>query len=420
MLTYFVGQSKIIDKSDNIDSFISKNYFQLLGGIIMSDSDILCKDKNEETAELSEKTQSVKENDENTESERFEIKGKNYKSTSLEHELREFEDDIISKMFVPHYKTGFKVFDKNLGGGISPGLTIIGGEPGLGKSTFAMQLAESIAASGVPVLYFTCEMPAKWIAAKAISRYTFVASKEPKSEASKTEEFLDEENYNKLSEDKKDLIEKAIDKVSENTRNNFYIIERTAPEFSAKNISEITNKFIEERCNCGENKSSKIPVVFVDYLQILSVDGEGRYLSDKQAVDTSINELTSLAHQSDNPVAVVLISSVSRRGYNKESDISALKESGGIEYSADVILGLQFSKIRAGKNGFDRYKELSANPRKMDIVFIKQRYGLNGGNVPFDYYSGYHYFQETSNNNKSARNENEDYDPEKPPEFKSK
>lgn len=375
-------------------------------GIIMSESKKICSDKlcNEET-----EVTPAKNDDENTDTVKLELKGKNYEISSLEDNLKGFEDDIISKMFVQHYKTGFKAFDENLGGGISPGLTVIGGEPGLGKSTFAMQIAENIAASGVPVLYFTCEMPAKWIAAKAISRYTFVASKKAKSKASRTEEFLDEESYNKLKDDKKKLVKKAIDKVSENIRNNFYIIERTAPEFSAKNISAITNEFID--------KKHKTPVIFVDYLQILTADGEGRFLSDKQAVDSSINELTSLAHQRENPVSVVLISSVSRRGYNKESDISALKESGGIEYSADVILGLQFSKIRAGKNGFSRYKELSAEPRKMDIVFIKQRYGMNGKNVPFNYYSGYHYFEETKNKKSPESEKNTDDDFGTPPDI---
>lgn len=370
------------------------------------ETDICSGDK---ASEQAENAGSSPKDNENSEAERLYVKGKNYEITSLEDNLKYFKDDIISKMFVPHYKTGFKNFDKNLGGGISHGLTVIGGEPGLGKSTFAMQLAENIAASGTPVLYFTCEMPAKWIAAKAISRYTFVASKKAKSKALKTDEFLDEELYQKLSSAKKALIKKAIDKVSENINNKFYIIERTAPEFSAKNIKKITNEFISKGFKSGENKSNKTPVVFVDYLQILTADSDGRTLSDKQAVDLSINELTSLAHQSDNPVAVVLISSVSRRGYNKESDIASLKESGGIEYSADVILGLQFSKIRA-KDGFSRHKELSAEPRKMDVVFIKQRYGINGENVPFNYYSGYHYFQETKNSRKPAKKKNEDDD----------
>lgn len=375
----------------------------------MSDSNKTDINSSEKAAEPTENVDSSPKDNEKSDAERLYIKGKNYEITSLENNLKYFEDDIISKMFVPHYKTGFKNFDRNLGGGISPGLTVIGGEPGLGKSTFAMQLAENIAASGTPVLYFTCEMPAKWIAAKAISRYTFIASKKAKSKASKTEEFLDEEHYQKLSHEKKALIKKAIDKVSENIENNFYIIERTAPEFSAKNIKQITNEFISHGFKSGENKSNNTPVVFVDYLQILTADSDGRALSDKQAVDNSINELSSLAHQSDNPVPVVLISSVSRRGYNKESDIASLKESGGIEYSADVILGLQFSKIRA-KDGFSRHKELSAEPRKMDVVFIKQRYGINGENVPFNYYSGYHYFQETKNRRQSAKKKNEDDD----------
>lgn len=54
--------------------------------------------------------------------------------------------------------SGFSEFDRVLGGGIVPGsIVLLGGEPGIGKSTFLLQLAASFAAAHGPVLYVSGE-----------------------------------------------------------------------------------------------------------------------------------------------------------------------------------------------------------------------------------------------------------------------
>ncbi len=54
--------------------------------------------------------------------------------------------------------TGVGELDRVLGGGLVPGVTIlVGGEPGIGKSTLLLQAAESIAASSGSVLIATAE-----------------------------------------------------------------------------------------------------------------------------------------------------------------------------------------------------------------------------------------------------------------------
>jgi DNA repair protein RadA/Sms len=54
--------------------------------------------------------------------------------------------------------TGIDEFDRVLGGGIVPGsLVLLGGEPGIGKSTLLLQAAASIARSLGPVLYSSGE-----------------------------------------------------------------------------------------------------------------------------------------------------------------------------------------------------------------------------------------------------------------------
>lgn len=58
----------------------------------------------------------------------------------------------------PRRTTGFTVVDRVLGGGLVPGsLVLLGGEPGIGKSTLLLQVAARMQAGGAPVLYASGE-----------------------------------------------------------------------------------------------------------------------------------------------------------------------------------------------------------------------------------------------------------------------
>ena len=59
---------------------------------------------------------------------------------------------------VERWKTGLDEFDFVLGGGIVPGsVTLVGGEPGIGKSTLLMQVAARLETAGIPTLYVSGE-----------------------------------------------------------------------------------------------------------------------------------------------------------------------------------------------------------------------------------------------------------------------
>ena len=81
-----------------------------------------------------------------------------------------FTEENLRNHHLKRLKTGFAGLDDALGGGIYPGLIVLGGSPSVGKSTFALQIAESVAEQ-TPVLYFSMEMTRERIAAKFISRY---------------------------------------------------------------------------------------------------------------------------------------------------------------------------------------------------------------------------------------------------------
>ncbi|MBE9593178.1 MAG: AAA family ATPase, partial [Proteobacteria bacterium] len=55
-------------------------------------------------------------------------------------------------------KTGLSEFDRTLGGGVVPGsLVLIGGDPGIGKSTLILQVVHKLAQKGLKTLYISSE-----------------------------------------------------------------------------------------------------------------------------------------------------------------------------------------------------------------------------------------------------------------------
>ncbi len=76
--------------------------------------------------------------------------------------------DDIEPLDVPRLATGIGEFDRVLGGGLVPGSTVLlGGEPGIGKSTLMLQAAAKVAAAGRSVLYVTSEESSQQIQMRA-------------------------------------------------------------------------------------------------------------------------------------------------------------------------------------------------------------------------------------------------------------
>ena len=138
------------------------------------------------------------------------------------------------------------------------------------------------------------------------------------------------------------------------------------------------------------------PVVIVDYLQIvapsMSMDGR-RKMDTREAVDHIVHRLKALQSQYD--LTVIVISSLNRQNYLTPIDFESFKESGGIEYTADVIWGLQLSVMsnelfgREGKIKEKRdmvRKAKLASPRNIDLVCLKNRFGPSSYTVQFKRY----------------------------------
>lgn len=78
--------------------------------------------------------------------------------------------------------------------------------------------------------------------------------------------------------------------------------------------------------------------------------------------------------------------------------MEAFKESGAIEYSSDVLLGLQLKG--AGEKNFDAAEAKEKKPRELELVVLKNRQGPAGKKIPFNYYPMFNYFEEDPSNDR--------------------
>ena len=288
---------------------------------------------------------------------------------SLGNFLLEIEE---SRSFRP-ISTGFKKLDELLEGGFYPGLYVYGGLTGLGKTALIQQIADYIAGNGTGVIYFALEMSAKELIARSLVR----------------EMFLLNDKTAVLTPSLKAMLRGAVD---------INQLKQAIANYSltAKNLKIVEGAFntrvmdIRQEIENYLLLTGKKPVVVVDYLQIIRPEDDR--LSDKQANDRNIVGLKLISR--DYGLPVVVISSLNRASYQQTISFEAFKETGAIEFTADVIMGLEFSGIEeaSDKKAFIE-KAFKEEIREIRLKVLKHRQGKNG-QVEFYYTPKVGYFEE--------------------------
>ena len=285
---------------------------------------------------------------------------------SAANALKQFEKNISSGRYKPT-PTGLKAFDEMLGGGLYPGLYVIAAATGFGKSTFCLQLADELAAKGNDVVYFSLEMSQDELIARSLSRLTYLKSRD-KQFARTTRTILQQSivarndrqfiaEYNQVFSDALSAFESMAD--------NLFYRDGSSERLT---ISEV-DSFVRQLVDSGRR-----PFVFIDYLQFLKTDISN--LTDKQQADRVIEALKRLSTRYG--ITVIAISSINRQSYSSKAGLSALKESGQIEFTGDAVLMIQPSEV-SDENAKDKYEEvLSQEERDLEVVLLKNRYGSLG------------------------------------------
>lgn len=305
-----------------------------------------------------------------------------YLKNSTAHYLQSFVNGIADSVDTPYIPTGFKKLDRVLDGGLYEGLYIVGAISSLGKTTIITQIADQIAQAGTDVLIFSLEMARAEIMAKSISRHTLqsvLATGGDIRNAKTARGITTGKRYIDYSQTERDLINSSIMEYSKYAHN-IYISEGVG-DIGAEQIRETVKKHILF--------TGKTPVIIIDYLQILAPYSERA--TDKQNTDKAVMELKRISRDYKTPV--IGISSFNRANYKEAVTMEAFKESGAIEYSSDILIGLQLKG--AGKKDFDANEAKRKDPRKIELVILKNRNGQTGDSLSFNFYPLFNYFEET-------------------------
>ena len=288
-------------------------------------------------------------------------------NTSLSFHVLSIQNANNLDFYIP---TGFDKLDSSLDRGLYEGLIVLGAIPSLGKTTFALQMALQMAEAGNHVYFYSLEQSARELTIKLLSNKMSkpIADIRRIARSFCKNQNISEQDYNEFV--------KASDSLHK--LNNFRIIERCR---SAEAIA----KDVQRRYY----RTGEQAMIIIDYLQILETPGAR--LTDKQAVDQNITALKRLS--ADFHVPVMAISNLNRENYDKDITMKAFKESGGIEYSTDVLLGMQFTAMQENKDNIDLDQLKAANPRKVQIKILKNRNGQAGGWINFDYNAMLNQFQ---------------------------
>jgi len=298
--------------------------------------------------------------------------------------IEDFDKDRHQTALNKDRKTGFNNLDAKLHG-LYSGLYVIGGISSVGKTTFVHQLADQIAGQGEHIIFFSLEQSRLELVSKSIARQLYEIDKK---QAITSLEIRNEEWLKK-----NDNIQQAVGSAISRYRD---LADRISIiEGNYRTTVESIRTTVEDYIEANDVK----PVVFVDYLQVLPCAKDN--LTDKQRIDYVVTELKRLSRDLD--IVLFVVSSLNRDSYLNPISFESFKESGGIEYTADVILGLQLDVF--DKEVFNKennktarrqliQEEKARDVRKVELVCLKNRYGKSSFNCNYKYYAKYDYFEE--------------------------
>lgn len=307
-----------------------------------------------------------------------------YLNTSAAAHIQEFQNGITASINTPVISTGFYNLDRILDGGFYEGLYFIGAMSSLGKTTLALQIADNMAKDGRDVLIFSLEMARSELMAKSISRLTYLGA-DRKDDAKTTRGITAGARYARYSDAEKALIDRSIKQYQEYAQHIF--IHEGMGNIGVEQIREVVQRHI--------SITGQTPTVIIDYVQILAP--YDIRATDKQNTDKAVLELKRLSR--DYKMTVLGISSFNRDSYKKDGgenqgrvSMTDFKESGAIEYSADVLMGLEFTS--AGTKEYSERAEKKKDPRQIRLVILKNRNGKAWENACFKYYPLFNYYEE--------------------------
>jgi replicative DNA helicase len=252
--------------------------------------------------------------------------------TALQDNFQVLSDRMDRPYEVSGIPSGFRELDFYTEGFTKGDLVVLGARPSVGKTSLALAMAFNIAKRGHPTLIFSLEMDVKQI----VSRFLAMNSRSDLL-ALRTGNVFDTEAASALQ--------------------GLPILIDDTPGLS---VMELRTKARRASTN------DRLEVIVVDYIQLMRTDGEDE--NRVQEISTITRNLKSLARELN--VVVIGLSQLSRAAGDTgiEPKLSTLRESGGIEADADIVLMLWK----------DREETAAGAPRLIHGSVAKNRNGPTG------------------------------------------
>ena len=239
-------------------------------------------------------------------------------------------------------QTGFPGLDARVHG-FNPGdLVIVGARPSMGKTAFLVDVGERVAARGCSVLMFSAEMRSEWICARRLSAQSGLRLDRFRAHAP-----LQAEEWHRL----------AL-AVAEIAAKPFHV------DDTALQPAQIRARARYRRALNG------LDLVLVDYLQYLSGGPGRRWNTREQEVAAVCRAMKQMAHDLDCVViAAAQLSRAAEHRSNPKPTLTDLRDSGGLEQDADVVLLIHRDR---------RQDDEQALEEEAEIIVAKQRNGPTG------------------------------------------
>ena len=236
--------------------------------------------------------------------------------------------------------SGFKKLDKITSGFQKGDLVILAGRPSMGKTAFALPVAEHAARAGNTVGIFSLEMAAEQLILRLLSCSSGIPHHYIRNATISSEEWIELTNVAAQQAEMKLFIDDS-------------------PMVSLAEIRTKARKLKAEQ---------NLQMLIIDYLQLIHTTK--RYENRHQEVSEISRSLKALAKELNIPI--IAISQLSRAvdsRMDKRPMLSDLRESGAIEQDADLIMFLYRDVV---------YNPETENPALSELIIGKQRNGPTG------------------------------------------
>jgi replicative DNA helicase len=238
-------------------------------------------------------------------------------------------------------QTGIKDFDQVTGGLRGGQLTIVAGRPAMGKSALMLNMADNMSRRGVPVVYFSLEMPANELAARVVL-----------SRAETNTEII--RNGFLTASIKHRIMDAATQFASEP----LYVDDRGG----------LTLLDIRGRARLAVRRWG-VKCIFVDYLQLVSHSGAQSRENEVGFVSRGLKAMSM-----ELGVPVVAAAQVNRQAENRSDNrpkLSDLRESGSIEQDADIVCLVH-------RPCYYAVQDQEPDPQDAELIVAKHRAGRTG------------------------------------------